>query len=145
MINFHGKDSCLRSRKTKTKGILEIIANEHKFKIDSIDYIFVTDEELLELNRSVLQHDFYTDIITFDYTEKKELEGEIYISIDRIKENANIYNQEFHVELLRVIIHGLLHMVGYNDKTKIQKTKMRQKEDFYLNKYNKLFHVEQNK
>jgi probable rRNA maturation factor len=145
MINFYGKSSCIRSRKRKIKAILKIIATEHQFKISSINYIFVDDKELLDLNIAVLKHNYYTDIITFDYTENEELEGEIYISIDRVKENARIYNQEFHVELLRVIIHGVLHMVGYSDKTKSKQAKMRRKEDFYINKHKELFHVEQTK
>ncbi len=119
------------------------IIKDHRYQLNQIDYIFVNDEDLLQINKDVLKHDYYTDIISFDYTEDKKIEGEIYISIDRVKDNAKKYDQEFHVELLRVIFHGVLHYVGYKDKTKNEADKMREQENKYIKIYKREFHVEQ--
>jgi probable rRNA maturation factor len=143
MFNFYGQVNCVRSRKRKLKEVLNAILSEHSKTQGNIDYIFVSDKELLEINIKSLKHDFYTDIITFDYTEGQKLTGEIYISVDRVKENSKEFNQMFHVELARVIFHGVLHMVGYRDKTKTEKIEMRKQEDLYIKRYLKLFHVEQ--
>lgn len=99
----------------------------------SLNYIFCTDEYLREMNIQFLNHKTYTDIITFNYNPSEtEIEGEIYISIDRVRENSETYNTDFPTELNRVIIHGVLHLLGYNDKNKSQKKAMREKEDSYL-------------
>ena len=95
-------------------------------------YVFCSDEFLLEINKQFLDHDTLTDIVTFDYTEGKILNGEIYISTDRVADNAKDFNVDFDIELRRVIIHGLLHMCGYGDKTEDEKELMRAKEDEYL-------------
>jgi rRNA maturation RNase YbeY len=93
----------------------------------------VTDEELLEINRAALNHDYYTDIITFDYTDDDDIEAhEIVISWDRVKENAETYNQTWKQELHRVCIHGLLHLAGHSDKTSEEQEKMRGLEDYYI-------------
>lgn len=97
----------------------------------SITYVFVDDDALLKINKTHLDHDTLTDIITFPYAYEP-IETEIYISIDRIKENADIHNETFERELKRVIIHGLLHMMGYGDKSEEEAKLMREKEDFYL-------------
>lgn len=143
MIKFNGKTKAVKEYASFLKQIIKEIAIDHKFKIGSIDYIVVTDERILEINNSALQHDYYTDIITFDYTENKQLEGEIYISIDRILDNSKKYNEKFHVELSRVVFHGILHMVGYKDKTKKDISKMREMEQKYIEQFLKAFHVEQ--
>jgi rRNA maturation RNase YbeY len=106
-------------------------------KESSLQYIFVSDDYLLDMNLKYLQHDTYTDIITFDLSEKKSnfIEGEIYISVDRVRENANTEGVSFQNELLRVILHGALHLCGFNDKTKAQKANMRELESTYLEKY----------
>jgi rRNA maturation RNase YbeY len=101
-----------------------------------INYIFCTDEYLHKINLDFLNHDTLTDIISFDYTVGKELHGDIYISIDRVKENASEFAVEFNNELSRVMIHGILHYCGYKDKSKEEKKEMRLKEDFYLSKQN---------
>jgi rRNA maturation RNase YbeY len=93
----------------------------------------------LEVNRKYLNHDTFTDIITFDYSDGKRIGGDVFISIDRVKENAMIFKTEFEKELLRVMAHGILHLFGYMDKTKVEKEQMRSKEDEKI----KLFHVEQ--
>lgn len=121
---------------TKAKRWLKFVIETEGFSLNQLNYIFCSDEYLLNMNREHLQHDFYTDIITFDTSdEEKQVEGEIYISTDRVKENAENLNVEFDEELRRVIVHGVLHLVGYNDDTESSKSKMSQKEDFYLKNY----------
>lgn len=109
---------------------------EEKRKEGEINYIFCSDDYLHKLNVDFLNHDTLTDIISFDYSVGKELHGEIYISIDRVKENATEFNVPFDVELSRVIIHGILHYCGYKDKSETDEAMMRLKEDYYLSKLN---------
>ena len=110
-------------------------------KTGVINYIFCDDDYLIEINRSYLNHDTFTDIITFDYSDKDEVHGDIFISGERVRENALAYKVAFEVELLRVMAHGLLHLVKYNDKSPEETDLMRRKEDEKI----KMFHVEQNK
>jgi len=106
------------------------IANNEGYNVEKLNYVFCSDEDLLSINKQYLQHDYYTDIITFDLSEKeKSVYADIYISIDRVKDNAIQYEQEFLHELLRVLSHGLLHLIGYNDKTPQQQTLMTKKEN----------------
>ncbi|MCS7005653.1 MAG: rRNA maturation RNase YbeY [Cytophagales bacterium] len=108
---------------------------DHKKQINQINYVFCSDEYLLAINRTYLQHDYYTDVITFDHTEKGQpIESDIFISVERVRENAQHYNVSFEEELRRVMIHGILHLCGYKDKTASQQRTMRQKEDEYLKK-----------
>jgi probable rRNA maturation factor len=97
-------------------------------RIGKITFYFVSDEELLEINRAHLNHDYYTDIITFDYSTQRKLEGEIYVSIERVKENG----KDFSEELIRVMSHGVLHMLGYNDKSEEELITMRSKEEEWI-------------
>jgi len=97
-----------------------------------VSVIFCSDEYLLELNTEFLNHDTLTDVITFNYSDDNDLLGDIYISIDRVSENADKFEQAFDVELNRVIIHGFLHLCGYNDKTKSERELMTAKEDLYI-------------
>ena len=106
--------------------------NNESFKEGDINYIFCDDEYLLKLNIKHLNHNTLTDIISFDDTLGKLISGDIFISIDRVKENANKYNVSFIDELHRVMIHGILHFCKYNDKGKEDKLQMREKEDYYL-------------
>jgi len=113
---------------------IAVSAGKEGVSIDELNYIFCSDEYLLNLNQKYLKHDEYTDIITFDHSfDKKKINGEVFISIARIKENAKIFKTTFQNELHRVMIHGVLHLCGYNDKTKAAQSKMRSKEDYYLN------------
>lgn len=100
--------------------------------IGFLNVIFLDDDGLLAINKEYLKHDYYTDVITFDYNENELVNGEVFISIDRIKENASELNISFNNELHRVIIHGLLHLFGYKDKSADDKQLMRSKEDYYL-------------
>jgi probable rRNA maturation factor len=113
------------------KHINFLLENEKKVKGD-ISIIFCSDTYLLSMNREYLQHDYYTDIITFDYCEGPVVSGDLFISTDRVKENAAEFDISFKIELYRVIFHGLLHLAGYMDKTKEEKQLMRDKEAFYL-------------
>lgn len=116
----------------KTSSWIKAIIKKEKATLEYINYIFCSDEYLRELNIQYLNHETYTDIITFNYGIGKNIEGDIYISIDRIKENASNFEVDFNIELRRVIIHGVLHLLGYNDKSKTEKAAMRKKEDTCL-------------
>ena len=111
--------------------------------IKSLIYVFCSDKYLLKINQTFLKHDYYTDILTFDLSKKsKIIEGEIYISADRVKENSKELKINTNLEFLRVIFHGALHLCGYDDKTVFQKKEMRKKEEKYLFYYS-TFHVKQ--
>lgn len=99
------------------------------FAIGELSFIFCSDEYLKKINIKYLNHDFFTDVITFDYSKDKLLFGDVYVSTDRVKENAETYNSSFNKELFRVMIHGVLHLCGFNDKTKKEKTLIRYKEN----------------
>lgn len=136
MISYNNIDIdfLLKNKLKVKKWILETIKEESK-ELSYISFNFCSDAYILELNISSLNHNFYTDIITFELNNKNEsIEGDIYISIDRIRDNANQLNELFINELYRVIIHGVLHLCGYKDKTKKDSQLMREKENFYLNK-----------
>ena len=110
----------------------KLILNEEK-KVGNINYIFCDDEYLLKVNQDFLNHDYYTDIITFDYVKGKTISGDIFISLTRISENASTLSSSFEKELLRVLAHGVLHLCGYKDKSDEEEKEMRAKEDFYIN------------
>ncbi len=135
-ISFFVED--IKFRFSEKKKIKEWISNsiisEGKILKD-ISIIFCSDEYLLKMNNEYLKHDFYTDIITFDYTEGEEISGDLFISIDRVKDNSKEQKVVFEEELNRVMIHGVLHLCGYKDKTKTQEVEMRAKENIYLNLY----------
>jgi probable rRNA maturation factor len=119
------------------KFISKIFAAEQQ-PLQQINIIFCTDEALLAMNRDFLQHDYYTDIITFPLSAKGEpVNAELYISVDRVKDNARKGNVSFQTELQRVIFHGCLHLTGYNDKSSQQIKRMREREDHYLHLYSK--------
>jgi probable rRNA maturation factor len=116
--------------------IVKLFKNE-KYKLGSLHYIFCTDDALRKMNKKFLNHPDYTDILTFPLSEKgMPVEGEIYISIDRIKDNSLIFNTLFKEELLRVIFHGALHLCNYNDHSSQEIKKMRERENHYLRLYN---------
>ena len=128
-ISFYTEDSGFRyAERRRTKRWLKALADKYQREIDQVNYIFCSDEFLLGINRDYLQHDYYTDIITFPYQDNP-ISTDIYISVDRVKENALSYNSEFLVELHRVMAHGLLHMCGLKDKTELESESMRKAED----------------
>lgn len=114
------------------------IASSFEKKTGNITYIFCDDEEILRINKLYLNHDYYTDIITFDYTEEKTISGDLFISLDTVRSNAKKYEIEYHEELLRVIIHGVLHLCGLKDKTPEEEIEMRKQEDNALTIYSDL-------
>lgn len=108
---------------------IKIIVSRETLELGELTYIFCDDETILEVNQKFLNHDYYTDVITFDYTEENIISGDIYISLDTVKSNSELYNTTFLEELYRVIIHGVLHLCGYKDKSEEDEKLMRQKED----------------
>lgn len=135
-IYFFFKTPATLRNRTRLKTFIEAIFKKEKRELQSLNYIFCTDKELLKINRQYLHHDFYTDIISFELSAKGlPVEGEIYISIDRVKDNARLLGERYYKELHRVIFHGALHLCGYRDKSKAEITEMRKRESKYLNKY----------
>jgi probable rRNA maturation factor len=117
----------------KTSGWLALVSLKEEHRIESLSYIFCSDSLLARMNKDFLNHDTLTDILSFDYSESPGvIQGEIYISVPRIRENARKFQQPFDKELRRVMVHGLLHFIGYKDKTATQKRQMRSKEDACL-------------
>jgi len=132
-IHFFNADTSyvLRNKRPISRWILNTITSENK-KIIDISYVFCSDNYLLKINQEHLNHNTYTDIITFDYSQDSLISSEIYISSERVKENAKAIGQSFKNEMHRVLIHGVLHLCGYKDKTDKQIHMMRAKEDYYL-------------
>jgi rRNA maturation RNase YbeY len=132
-ISFNTVDTSytVKHKKNLRSWIKETISKEKK-SLGEISFNFCSDEYLLSVNKEHLNHDYYTDIITFDFCENDIISGDIYISIDRVKENAKTENKTINNELHRVIIHGILHLCGYKDKKPADASVMREKEDFYL-------------
>ena len=137
-ISFFNEDIHfnLPQKKRLRKWIEKVIRQESKKEYIQLNFIFCSDAFLHQLNKKYLQHDSLTDIITFDYAEDiHQLESEIYISIDRVRENSQQFNTSFISELNRVMIHGVLHLLGFKDKTEDQQQKMREKENECLTLY----------
>ena len=133
-IRFHHQGVVFNfpQRKAMKRTLLRLVKTEGQ-RLDLVNYIFCTDESLLEINRTHLNHDYLTDIISFPYSATVEpISGDIFISVERVKENAKAYSVPFKEELARVIFHGMLHFVGYMDKTPRESKLMREKEEYYL-------------
>ena len=133
-INFFQEDVKFKLEdKTSIRKWISSTARSEGFELVSLNYIFCSDEYLLKINQKYLEHNSYTDIITFDNSsEQSRIESDIFISVDRLLENAKRLKVPFNDELHRVMIHGILHLVGYGDKTDLEKSLMREKEDAYL-------------
>ena len=132
MIQFFFEDIDPIEINSQTNEWLQKLITHEEKKVGKITYIFMSDEGLLKVNRDFLKHDYYTDIITFDYVKGKTISADIFVSLPRISDNAMSHSKDFNSELHRVLAHGLLHLCGYKDKTDEEKTEMRKKEDFYL-------------
>ncbi|CAM4104889.1 rRNA maturation RNase YbeY [Zobellia nedashkovskayae] len=139
MIEFHYNTNFSLENEQKFTDWLSTVIDSEGGVLNRIDYVFCGDEEVLEMNKKYLDHDTYTDILTFDYTEDKLIAGDIFISIDRVKDNAHEFNIIFEEEILRVMAHGVLHLFGFKDKSEDEVALMRSKENEKI----KLFHVEQ--
>lgn len=131
MIHFFYENTSEIIEENIKPWIEKIIITEEK-RLGEINYIFCDDEYLLKINQDYLQHDYYTDIITFDNVRGKTISGEIFVSLQRIKDNASLISKNYEEEKKRVIAHGILHLCGYKDKTEEEQKTMRAKEDFYL-------------
>lgn len=117
---------------------LKSVAEAESRRIGRINIIFCSDKYLLDINMKFLSHDYYTDIITFDYCEKDELSGDLFISIDSVRANAEFFGTSFDNELNRVMVHGILHLIGYDDHSDEEQKEMRAKENFYLDMREKM-------
>jgi len=136
-VNFQKADSALSlPAKTALKAFIENLFKKEKTPLATINYIFCSDKYLLSINQQFLSHDYYTDIITFGLHDKgTPVVAEVYISTDRVKDNAKTHGTTYSNEMLRVLFHGALHLCGYKDKTKANIATMRAKEDEYLKRY----------
>ncbi|MEI8136250.1 MAG: rRNA maturation RNase YbeY [Bacteroidota bacterium] len=123
------------SEKIKIKSWVKKIVELEKKKLGQVNFVFTVDKELLKINIQFLNHNTYTDIITFDYCDEKTINGDIIISVERVKENANKFKVDFESEIKRVIIHGVFHLCGYKDKTTKDATEMKTKENWALKKF----------
>ncbi|MAW31259.1 MAG: rRNA maturation RNase YbeY [Flavobacteriales bacterium] len=133
MISFQYINENLEGLKENKKWIEGIVLSENK-SLGNIVIVFCNDQFLLEKNIKYLNHNTLTDVISFDYSTKNKIHGDILISVERVKENARLYNQKFSTELNRVMAHGLLHLLGYKDKSEEDAKIMRSKENYYLSK-----------
>ena len=139
MIDFvYNTDFRLANKEIFSRWLISV-ANEEGFLIDTLVFLFVDDKEILEMNKKFLKHDYYTDVITFGDIKDKKISGDIAISIERVLDNSKTYGVEFEDELKRVMAHGLLHIMGYDDRKSNDKSVMSEKE----NKAIKMFHVKQ--
>ena len=134
-ISFHYEtDFLLENTESFIRWIKNVISEENK-ELGEVNYIFCDDKYLLRKNIKYLDHDTLTDIITFNYCEGDMISSDIMISVERVMENSSIFEHSFSEELNRVMIHGILHLIGYNDKTDGEKEIIRKKEDYYVNKF----------
>lgn len=134
-VSFHYEtDFLLKNTESFIRWIKNVISEENK-ELGEVNYIFCDDKYLLEKNIKYLDHDTLTDIITFNYCEGDIISSDIMISIERVMENSSVFENSFSEELNRVMIHGILHLIGYNDKTDGEKEIIRKKEDYYVNKF----------
>ncbi|AKA34965.1 rRNA maturation RNase YbeY [Flagellimonas lutaonensis] len=139
MIDFHFENDFQLEQKDKFSDWLSRIITAEGYELGNLDYVFCDDEYLWDINMQYLNHDTYTDIITFDYSTGRVISGDIFISVERVDDNAADHGVGFENELLRVMCHGVLHLMGYNDKKEDEVALMRNKEDEMI----QMFHVEQ--
>jgi len=132
MISFHSETSFELPNSAAVIAWLGSIMSQEHYTEGEVSIVFCDDDFLHKLNVEFLNHDTLTDVISFDYSVRKEVHGEIFISVERVRENAKEFNQSFDAELARVMAHGVLHYCGYKDKSKTEATIMRSKEEFYL-------------
>lgn len=134
-VSFHSEQTHFTLSNSNEKQVAQwlddVCLKEFK-QLTELSIVFCSDDYLLKINQDFLQHDYYTDVVTFDYCIGDNISGDVFISVDRIKENAEVHNVSFEEELFRIIIHGTLHLIGYKDKTDVDKQQMTSKEDYYL-------------
>ena len=133
MISYFYEDTKFVFKgKQRNNRWLRLVAESEIRRLGDLSIIFCSDPYILDINLKYLQHDYFTDIITFDYCEGEKISGDLFISIDSVRENAIFYETEFEDELNRVMVHGVLHLIGYDDHTKAEQKTMREKENYYL-------------
>ena len=135
MIQFEVEIKYSLKEKRRIKEWLNLVAFEEGSKIQNLNFLIVGDKRMIHFNKIYLNHDYSTDIITFDNSENKKISGDIVISIERVKENSKKYKVKLDDELRRVMAHGLLHLLGYDDKNEKEKKRIRKKENYYLKMY----------
>ena len=141
MISYFVQDTNFKFVKKRLNNAwLKLVAESEVKKLGNINIIFCSDNYILDVNMKYLQHDYFTDIITFDYCENNVLSGDLFISVDSVRENSVFFKTEFSDELNRVIVHGLLHLIGYDDHTPEDQKVMREKENYYLEFRNHIEH-----
>ena len=139
MVSYYTEDILFNFKERRlTSRWLKFVAESELKRLGDISIIFCSDNYILDVNIKYLQHDYFTDIITFDYCEGNKLNGDLFISIDSVRENASFYGTEFADELNRVIVHGVLHLIGYDDHTEEDLKVMRSKENYYLSQREKV-------
>ena len=134
LITFERTSKSIQFKPVIRKLIRELIVEEEK-ELGEISIIFTSNEHILEINRTFLNHHYFTDVITFPDSKRDKISGDIYISLDEVRKNARRYNSTFNDEVTRVVIHGILHLIGYDDVTPDQKIIIRKKEDSYLSRF----------
>lgn len=133
MVTYYTEDTHFSFKEKRlTNRWLKLVAESEVRRLGDVSIIFCSDNYILDVNMKYLQHDYFTDIITFDYCEGNRLNGDLFISVDSVRENASFYGTEFPDELNRVIVHGILHLIGYDDHTEEDIAVMRAKENYYL-------------
>ena len=133
MISYFFEDtSFIYKGRARNNRWLKLVAESEIRRLGDVNIIFCSDPYILDINLRYLQHDYFTDIITFDYCEGEKLSGDLFISVDTVRENALTYGAGFEEELHRVIVHGLLHLIGYDDHSEAERKQMRSKENYYL-------------
>lgn len=137
MIQFIAEDIKMPAiAKTKVIAWMKVVAESYQKKCGDIAFVFCTDERILQINNQYLQHDYYTDIITFDYSNAKTISGDVFISLDTVKSNSMTFNTDYNQELHRIMIHGILHLCGNDDQTPELRLEMTEKENTALALYN---------
>ncbi len=134
IINLCVKIPSFVSKKELKQAVKDLVFNEGK-SLKDLSLVFTDDEYLLEVNKQYLNHDYFTDVITFDYSELPSVSGDVMISLDRVKDNAHSMELSYELEFYRVVFHGVLHLCGYKDKKKDDVSLMREKEDFYIQRF----------
>ena len=134
LFHEHGVSARIKNKRLLKKWLREMVLMEGAIP-GKINLILTSDSHLLELNKKYLDRDYLTDVITFDYSENQGVAGDVFISVTRVKENAEVYGESFDLELKRVMAHGILHLLGYDDKTDAEMSLMRKKEDYFLENY----------
>ena len=135
MIKYFSSTDFVINDKPHLTSWIEGVINKESRLLEKLVFNFCSDESLLKINKEFLNHDTLTDVITFDYSSSKAVSGEVFISVDRVRENAKEFHQDFNNEIKRVMIHGVLHLCGYNDKTSKEKSLMSERENFYLDSF----------